>query len=120
MSLRVRTKVEVTPVQAIAVRQSSIYKLATTGSLILLVVWSPILLLPRGTGIRPMLELPLSILFVLCATAIGTLRAIHQLVAAWPIKRLGLKALAAALVPLAFFVFLQWLTLYVRGIVYES
>jgi len=108
------------PARAIAMRQASIYRLATVCVVATLFFWLPLVFEPSGSGCRPMAQMMMTAVFIFPATVILALRAFHQIVLTWPEKRIGVKAAAAVLIPIALFVLLQWFILSVRGIVYES
>ncbi len=107
------------PDRAIAERQASIYSSAAIWSGVLVVVWAPIFMLPRGTECRPMGQAMISLLVLLFALPLIFVRAVLQLIVTWP-KKTGWIAIAASLVPLATLILLQWLIQYVLGIVYEE
>ncbi len=114
-------KLRITVAQAVAGRQKSIYQVSNVCSVVLLLIWLPIIfLVGPNRACRPMGQFLVTVAFILPATIVGIFRAIRQLITTWPEKRVGLKALAVALIPIAIYGFTQWLILSVCGIIYED
>ena len=67
-----------------------------------------------------MMEMMITVPFLLCGMSVLFLRVVVQLVMTWPKKQTALIAALVSLIPVAVLVLLQWLILGVRGIIYES
>ncbi len=56
--------------QAIAKNQASLYRCSVACAAVILTLWAPILFMQPGSGIRPMMQLPISVLLLLVTAPI--------------------------------------------------
>lgn len=89
-------------------RQRNILFWSTGYACLMLFLWVPLLpLVSPGENIRPMLQLPLSVLVILPLSLYQIVQACRQVYATRP-RRIGVVALVVALLPALVFAGTQW------------